>query len=336
MVHLFFDLWENYIAEARQQMLEDEAAFWAEQKSNYGHLSCYDFLKTLFQSTDAITDFLMVGALEPVLHVSYIEVLGFAIALSDTKFSQIVGGMDNLPNAFMPHLEDNIHFDAEVITIDYTEESVTIHYKNEMGERQISGDFAIITLPFSALRFVDVLTPFSRGKQIALRQLRYIEVLKVLLQFKHRFWETEDGIYGGNTPTDLPNQQIYYPERQHTSNRGVLIGTYTYGVEAKHWASLPEEERVKQTLKYVSKIHPQATTEFEIGTSKVWGQDRYAAGVSMYYADEHRTLFPHTHTPEGAIHFAGEHTSYKHGWIEGAVESGLRAAHEISERIASA
>jgi monoamine oxidase len=38
--------------------------------------------------------------------------------------------------------------------------------------------------------------------------------------------------------------------------------------------------------------------------------------------------------PEGRIHFAGEHTSLAHAWIQGAIESGLRAAHEIHQRSA--
>ena len=33
--------------------------------------------------------------------------------------------------------------------------------------------------------------------------------------------------------------------------------------------------------------------------------------------------------PEGKIHFAGEHTTLKHAWIEGAIESGIRAALEV-------
>ena len=35
--------------------------------------------------------------------------------------------------------------------------------------------------------------------------------------------------------------------------------------------------------------------------------------------------------PEGRIHFAGEHTSLYHAWIQGALESGIRAAKEIHE-----
>ncbi|HKB30070.1 MAG TPA: FAD-dependent oxidoreductase [Streptosporangiaceae bacterium] len=31
------------------------------------------------------------------------------------------------------------------------------------------------------------------------------------------------------------------------------------------------------------------------------------------------------------MHFAGEHTSLKHAWIEGALESAVRAASEVNE-----
>ena len=33
--------------------------------------------------------------------------------------------------------------------------------------------------------------------------------------------------------------------------------------------------------------------------------------------------------PEGRIHFAGDFTTMKTGWVEGAIESGLRAARQI-------
>jgi monoamine oxidase len=33
--------------------------------------------------------------------------------------------------------------------------------------------------------------------------------------------------------------------------------------------------------------------------------------------------------PEGRIHFAGEHLSRVQGWMQGALESGLRAVQEV-------
>ncbi len=42
-------------------------------------------------------------------------------------------------------------------------------------------------------------------------------------------------------------------------------------------------------------------------------------------------LLPHVSKPEGRVHFAGEHTSIWHGWMQGALASGLRAAREVND-----
>jgi monoamine oxidase len=43
------------------------------------------------------------------------------------------------------------------------------------------------------------------------------------------------------------------------------------------------------------------------------------------------TLLPIAQQPEGRIHFAGEHTSAWHGWMNGALESGNRVAQEVND-----
>nr|WP_307439787.1 FAD-dependent oxidoreductase [Bacillus sp. V2I10] len=39
---------------------------------------------------------------------------------------------------------------------------------------------------------------------------------------------------------------------------------------------------------------------------------------------------PFIPTPEGRVHFAGEHTSTAPSWVEGAIQSGIRVAHEVT------
>ena len=50
------------------------------------------------------------------------------------------------------------------------------------------------------------------AKQRAIRQLHYDASAKVFLQFRRRFWEDDDGIYGGGTVTDLAVRNVYYPD----------------------------------------------------------------------------------------------------------------------------
>jgi monoamine oxidase len=42
-----------------------------------------------------------------------------------------------------------------------------------------------------------------------------------------------------------------------------------------------------------------------------------------------RPVCPLIAKPEGRVYFAGEHTSPWIGWMQGALQSGLRAAREI-------
>ena len=52
---------------------------------------------------------------------------------------------------------------------------------------------------------------------------------------------------------------------------------------------------------------------------------------AMFEPGQQSRLYADIILPEGRIHFAGEHTSLAHAWIQGSIESGLRAASEINE-----
>ncbi len=89
---------------------------------------------------------------------------------------------------------------------------------------------------------------------------------------------------------------------------------------------------IEQALEDVSAIHPRIRDEFEVGAVKDWYGDPYARGAFALFEPEQQTrLHDHIVAPEGRIHFAGEHTSLYHAWIQGALESGVRAAKEIHE-----
>jgi monoamine oxidase len=66
------------------------------------------------------------------------------------------------------------------------------------------------------------------------------------------------------------------------------------------------------------------------GLSHSWADDEFTSGAfAMFEPYQFRDIFKDIWKPEGGIHFCGEHTSMKHGWIEGAIESGIRAAKEV-------
>jgi monoamine oxidase len=248
---------------------------------------------------------------------------------------EIVGGLDLLPRAFYENLRPYVRFGAEVTAIEQKPESVTVHYKQgAAGRMSVTGDYAICAIPFSVLRDIEILgTPFSRPKQKAIRELNYNASTKILFQTRHRFWEQENGIVGGTTVTDLPIRRIVYPSYSNpTDERGTLLASYTWGQDALRWGAMSPSDMIEQALEDVAQIHPSIMTEFEVGAVQDWYGDPYARGAFALFEPEQETrLQDAIVAPEGRIHFAGEHTSLYHAWIQGALESGIRAAKEIHE-----
>src|SRR4029078_2500790 len=129
--------------------------------------------------------------------------------------------------------------------------------------------------------------------------------------------------------TDLAVRNIYYPDHGRDTGRGVMLASYTWGEDAQRWGSLSPEDPIGQALEDVARIHPQAPELFEVGASKMWHDDEYAGGAFALLDTEQQTLlYDAIVAPEGRVHFAGEHASLAHAWIQGAIESGVGAAAE--------
>ncbi|MFB2921202.1 MULTISPECIES: flavin monoamine oxidase family protein [Aerosakkonema] len=213
-------------------------------------------------------------------------------------------------------------------------------------------DCAIVAIPFSALRFVKIRPQFSYYKHRAIIELHYDAATKVLLEFSQRFWEWDEtewkkhfgdaeyrghNSYGGGSITDTPNRFIYYPSHKvEGSEGGVVLASYTWSDDANRWDSIPEQDRYQFALDGLADIYGEGIKKFFTGSGKSqsWMEDFYAFGEAAIFAPGQLTnLHPHISLPEGNIHFAGEHTSLKHAWIEGAIESAIRVAKEIHDKL---
>jgi len=263
----------------------------------------------------------------------------FMIFFSNPTFYEITGGNDQLPKSFLSQLKNYIFFRQKMTKIVQEKNKVIIHTINENSNEtfQTSSDYAIITVPFSVLNFVEIIPhhSFSYNKWRAIRTIHYMASTKVGLQFNSRFWEKE-GIYGGMSITDLPIRFSYYPSSGLGSEGpGIIVASYTWEDDALYWDSLSENEQIQQALKNLSYLFGnQVYEEFVTGFTYSWTLDPYAAGaVSMLKPDQLKELGPYLATPEGRVHFSGEHTSSTPGWMQGAIESGIRVAFEVNELI---
>ena len=112
--------------------------------------------------------------------------------------------------------------------------------------------------------------------------------------------------------------------------RGILE-SYTAGEQARRVAAMTETLRLEFTASEMEKVYPGIRKNFEGGASVAWDEDGWARGAYAWFKPGQMSeLLPHIARAEGRIHFAGEHTSSWPGWMQGAFQSGHRAASEIN------
>jgi monoamine oxidase len=261
----------------------------------------------------------------------------FSMHLFQTTMFQPVGGMDMIGKAFAREIGDLIRYDAKVTRIAQDPTGVTVTYVDSIAPAAIQtakADWCVCTIPLSILSQIPI--DVGRRMKAAIDAVPYASAVKIGLQFKRRFWEEDEAIYGGVSFTDLPIRQIAYPSNAlNTGGRGVLLGAYIFeGSNAYEFASMPPTERVARAVALGASIHPQYQSEFENGIAVAWHRVPFTLGCAGYWTEQARAKhYDDLCQTDGRILLAGEHASYLPAWQEGAILSSLDAIKRLHERV---
>lgn len=246
---------------------------------------------------------------------------------------QAVGGNDKIAKAFENKVGKQIKYNAEVTSVKNLSEGVKIIYKDKTGEHEIEGDYCICTIPLPVLSNVD--HNFSSEVSRAIDRIAYIMAGKIGMQFKRRFWEEDEMIYGGITYTNNLLYQIFYPSYDYQSKKGLLLGYYNFNDRAKTVGEMSYKDREKLAYEKGMLVHPQYEKEYEQKAFSVsWHKTKYSMGGWAIYSEEERqTLYKRLLIPDKQVYFAGEHLTYLNGWMAGAFESARSVVTALHARI---
>lgn len=254
-----------------------------------------------------------------------------------TTLFQPVGGMDAIARGFEKQVSDLIRYNAKVTEIDQSANGVTVQYLDRTtgAKHQATADWCVCTLPLSILSQLPI--KVGGAMQQAIRAVPYDSSVKFGLQFKRRFWEQDERIYGGISYTDLPISLIGYPNTGYGSaGKGVLLGGYVWGANAYEFTAMSPEQRVAKAVEFGSQIHPQYKQEFENGVAVGWHRVPWTQGCYGMWTEETRDQhYDNLCQIDGRIVLAGEHASYIPAWQEGAVLSALDAIKRLHKHIVS-
>ena len=272
------------------------------------------------------------------------------------------GGMSALPLAFEKANSEKaadhqwkIEKNFTVNKITYSSSGVTVSgYKHQPGDflasefqdDSHSGAAVIVTTPVHILRQIrfepkDDTQPLPHKFYNAISDVWYGPSTKILLQCETRFWENEEkyDIRGGFTRTTLPIGQLHYPSNPKDEpafpddvEQGILL-IYTWKSEALMFGSLHPQKAVDEAVAQIAEIHPEMKTEFKnVWAIEPWYNEPSAQGAYCLLKPNQFRNVVWLMYPWGNLYFAGEAISFAAGWIQGALESGLRAAYEFYAR----
>jgi monoamine oxidase len=253
-----------------------------------------------------------------------------------TALFQPVGGMGRIGEAFGRELGALIRYNARVIDIHQDAQGVTAIYQDtgKPGSQLTArAQWCLCTIPLPILAQI----PMNVGAAMAaaIAAVPYAAAIKIGLQFKRRFWEEDEQIYGGITYTDLPITNIGYPNTgYYSAGKGVLLGAYIWGLNAMEFTSMTPEQRVQKAVEYGSQIHPQYRQEFDNGIAVAWHRSPFTMGCyGVWNSDSRARHYDDLCQIDQRILLAGEHASFIGGWQEGAVTSALDAIGRLHSRV---
>jgi monoamine oxidase len=239
------------------------------------------------------------------------------------------GGNQSIPEAMAASLSGDVILCKDVVGIRQESGRVEVHCRDGSVHR---AKRVICSMPIPTMRWLnfDPLLPSLKAQAIQTAPVQ--KITKVILVPKEPFWE-EDG-YSPAMWTDTDCGEVRALREGEDANKITCLMAWARGHLADKLDVLGEEGAMARVLQDYETIRPAAKGKLEVAGIKSWQSDQFAAGDWAVWAPG--TVTTHVKALIAAadrLHFCGEHTATSNRGMEGAMESGERAAFEVLDVI---
>ncbi|MET0422719.1 MAG: flavin monoamine oxidase family protein [Actinoplanes sp.] len=245
---------------------------------------------------------------------------------------QPVGGMDRIPAALSRAVgPGRIRLGAEVTSVTDRPGGVEVVYRRSGRTQAITADFCVAALPPHLMARI----PHNLGAdvQAALGGFPVTASGKIGLEYRRRWWEQDLRIYGGITETDLDLAHIWYPSHDFHARRGLIVGYYNTGANARTYGALTPAERAERAVAQGMKIHGDMyRSELATSFSIAWHRTRHLEGAwtsPPWGTPGYQRLLE----PAGQVYFAGDWLSHEVAWQHGAFVSARSVVSALHQRV---
>jgi monoamine oxidase len=259
---------------------------------------------------------------------------------SDERY-HVIGGNQQIPAGLAAGLAEQIKFERMLLDVRKTPAGrIEVTFQHGASTETATHDAVVVAIPFSVLRGValDASLGLPPSKVVAIQNLQYGTNAKMMMGFVGPIWRALGS--NGQSYSDLQNHQSTWETNPSlaTSAHAVLTD-YSGGERGDGLDPDAVQLEASRFLVDLDKVYPGALAaakrdagnflaHLEHWPSNPLTNGSYTCNQPGYFT----TIADNEAKPVGNLFFAGEHTSsfYENqGFLEGAAESGLRAAAEV-------
>jgi monoamine oxidase len=251
---------------------------------------------------------------------------------SDERF-HIVEGNDSVPARLAERLKQPVEFGTRLESIANDGSGFRVALRHDGTPVEVKADILVLAIPFTILRELDLRFKMPALKQKAIRELGYGTNAKLIAGFSRRPWE--DAHSTGYTFTDLEFQCCWETSRGQPGSHAILTN-FAGGNLGLHLNEGDLQDRANTFVSQAEQIYAGTRDAFtKKAIRQHWPSSPFALGsYTCYKPGQYSTFSESVATPIGNLFFAGEHTSAEfNGYMEGAAESGERAAKEVLAKV---
>ena len=238
------------------------------------------------------------------------------------------GGNDRLPERMTRAIGTPVRLGHIVRRIVQTRSGVRVTVQDRRGRRtEVAAGYAIVTAPAPLAAEIEYAPPLPQTQRAAFVRLRYGRATKTLLEFDRHPWRRSGRPRA--CATDLDLGAVWDASEERRGPRAILTllagGAASDATRALLASGGPDPLVARLGFFGIGRARLIAAQ------SVSWEADRWARGAYAFFDP----AFPPPARPLLAlpwrrVFFAGEHTSIRwQGYMNGAVESGMRAAEEV-------
>ena len=240
-------------------------------------------------------------------------------------FMQVIGGMSQVPVAMAGALQRPPQLGVVVTAIETRgADGVVVHTR---GGRRYRSRLAICTMPLTTLRATTISPALPSLQAEAVAKIPYSQGTSVFMRIREPFWEV-DGL-GSSLWSDDRAGKAY----NWSTPSGRYVWSFLSGISNRPVRRLNDADTMQYALRVLTEARPSMQGRVEPIGLMNWSRHPFSRGTFAYRAPGQIARYGNVAADvHDNLHFAGEHTAVLLQGMEGAMESGERAALEVLAR----